>query len=765
MTIREGRWLGTIFKAGDVLLSPDIRRGLATLRGRMDTTGQTFGTWSEELRNGDVAHYSIILNGPVPIYRVRVETEETFEFACIPYSGLFSLLGYYLPSAYVTPSEAAAEGYVEYLGKEESNGDPDRAVLRAFQFIEDTDGTYTTTDWSYTGALNNQFPEGSGYTKSLVKKRGTSFSGEMRKVVQLLCGHNSEIAYEYGWQRTHGIFVNSVDDSRWVIEIGSKGVTAWPLPLCGSATPSDLIHYVPAPAPELPSYESRIELCDSITIGDAYLGHALSSEIGWAFSASGHEAQNVVYVGGYEVDSRSYIKTFRYKVTISPDAEGNPISAVLTEEASNWAYSNHIQNQVRVPFVKNCGLAAHRFDFFIGTSAAPPPIEGNIQFPVHVYYSGETAKVFDYLYVAPFTEDPADNWPSTCLTSSPYNIQNCQSFTLDPAEQGIDFIRSANTSKQGALLVGVPGAETTEYNKINRGSDWMGLQEETKFDGPVAVEYQNKISAVYGSWHVLKKRGWYGAAQTKNYFFSFIVPFFEREGYFFQEHWSESVTGSFYYESSGGWVGTTLDTNWAPLASLVYNDGSLDACIPIGSWSTRVDEETYPGKVNVHCYQNRPYTKDSVVRFYDGPFFVQNCVNPGERRVYYTPTGETTPIVNPGDNCITASPDEPPVESSSGYMKFFYTDSEGDKEVEVMDSADILFSGTTSLDPGQCLWGTPLWMGAWLDAFQTGNGFISEEPAGSLHEPKTIGSSGNYDISPLPADASTAGWFGLPFPQ
>lgn len=74
MNQTQGRELGPVFKATGEELSPWVRRGLAKLRGRMNATGQSYGHHRERLPNGDVVTYTVILNGPVPVYQAEVES-------------------------------------------------------------------------------------------------------------------------------------------------------------------------------------------------------------------------------------------------------------------------------------------------------------------------------------------------------------------------------------------------------------------------------------------------------------------------------------------------------------------------------------------------------------------------------------------------------------------------------------------------------------------------------------------------------------------
>jgi hypothetical protein len=237
----------------------------------------------------------------------------------------------------------------------------------------------------------------------LLQVRSTMFTGEMRKVVQLLQGMGKPVPYSHTAGTTHGVFrVSGL--APWIIKISRDGVVAYPMAVCrGKNSPTDL-KYTPLPTPE--PEEPRV-LMTAAQIKDAYSSKgAFYAQCGWAFSANGSKAANC-FVGSEDIYSYSW----QYQISISADPEtGAPVSATLALLKEGYI---HGPKSTHMKFPRgDIPMALRSFD----------PFRGNTNYlkecnaPVFCYFEGETLQTYFYVFSPGGSVSRTDSFdrPETC---------------------------------------------------------------------------------------------------------------------------------------------------------------------------------------------------------------------------------------------------------------------------------------------------------------------------------------------------------------
>ena len=215
--------------------------------------------------------------------------------------------------------------------------------------------------------------------------RSSMFSGEMRKVVQVLLGMDVEVPYSPSSSITHGVYV-APDGGRWIIKISRDGVFAWPMMACyGKNNPTGL-EYTPLPTPE-PEEPRELLAGDAMTEALAGKG-AFYSGCGWAFSASGAKAANC-FVGSED----RYSYSWQYQISITADPEtGDPVSAslaLLSEGYIHGPKTTHMKFPRR-----DIPIALYSFDPYRGNANYVNDCEA----PVFCYFDGEALQTYYYVY-------------------------------------------------------------------------------------------------------------------------------------------------------------------------------------------------------------------------------------------------------------------------------------------------------------------------------------------------------------------------------
>lgn len=227
--------------------------------------------------------------------------------------------------------------------------------------------------------------------------RAGMFSGEMRKVVQVLLGMDVGVPYSPSSSVTHGVYAAS-NDARWIIKISRDGVFAWPMMACyGKNNPTGL-EYTPLPTPEP---EEPLELISGEEMTEALQGKgAFYSGCGWAFSESGRKAANC-FVGSEDMYSYSW----QYQITITPDPEtGAPISASLALLSEGYIHGPKTSH-MKYPR-SDAPTALYSFD----------PYRGNANYvhdcaaPVFCYFDGESLQTYYYVHAVGSDVQRADTF-------------------------------------------------------------------------------------------------------------------------------------------------------------------------------------------------------------------------------------------------------------------------------------------------------------------------------------------------------------------
>jgi hypothetical protein len=672
---------------------------------------------------------------------------------CVPvYSGLYSVSNYLYGDIYLP--DPAPEGSTQSY-----------AVTR-----QRTNGSWVADDFASYVYWENHFanPTGDAYRfpNSLVTKKAGLFTGAMKKVVQLLAGQNEEIPYGYSWAITHGIFINVQDQSKWVIEIESNGITTWKLEETTNQCPggpSAIIWKIPVPVNDLSTIGGKTELCDADYLADIYPkgGPLLGPYESWAFSASGHEAQVVIAYSGFGPDD-AYMKSFRYKLAFSADGNGDPSGVTLTLEQEGFVYTRDLGKNVRAPVLSACGPSLPIALFSAGL--ADPPVEGEFSFPLNVYYVGATEQVFTFNHKPQVVED--EQAPTEHPSMDP---GDGLSWIYDPDWIGVDlYSGTRGVSTGGSTITGIPWAETNIDNTTTTNEYWHTLftvSESTGAGGCLNATGDRATWGVYGSSHQLTKVATYYPSVSNLYQFCLIFPWFERESFLFQERWIESKLAETVQYTSTKRV---LGTSWHESGS---NAGLTDwVLIPEAYWC-------FPApaieKLVGTCAQSDPTPPVAITDYVpwqsgvfqlvtSGPTSV--CCDETDQRFSYYGVGSTIAI----DDVVNEEEElagliDTDIDAFAGSIP----KKKAAQTIELPSAASTLFSSGLYDDIGACsvLNTSPTWFGIWLDAW-TGNGWIKHEGYGATDSTIVGATLGQYPMfETLPISVEFSGWFGVPFPS
>lgn len=672
---------------------------------------------------------------------------------CAPVlSGLYSVAHYLFGDIYL-PSPAP-EGTTEH-----------------YAFLQRSSGGYwSAAAFASSPDFDNHFAHPTGDTyrfpNSLVTKKAGLFTGEMKRVVQLLAGQNAEIPYGYQWAKTHGIYVNQISGARWVVEIESNGITVWPLlessVACTYGANPDTWQ-VPVPVEDLSTVTGKVVLCNAAYLADLYDngGPLLGPYLTWAFSGSGHEAQVVIAYPGFGPGG-DYTKSFRYKLYFDSDENGDPASVTLTLEQEGYVYTRDISKNVRAPVLSGSCGPSHPLALF-STGLNNPPVSGAFSFPLTVFYFGDAEQVFTFTHKPPTLEDTEEATPHPTM-----DPLDCASFIYDPAYIGTDLYSARATTRGGSTITGIPWAETDIDNT------WTVAEyTHTRFDltenggpggctsGDPAVTAQ---WGVYGSSHKLVKTVVRYPSHSKLYQFCLVFPWFEREAYLFQERWIETQDDPVIKYTSSKRV---LGTSW-------HNSGSN---IGLTAWNLLNDTLyclTGPlfYKYLGQCFQTDPTPPVAITDYV-----------PWQSNTFYPMTGPTTTCcedfntkfvtyaagspITKDDTCNVEDEISPSIDTDTDLFQGKITSSGVGRTVTLPSALTAFFSGGLFEDLGACslLNSDPFWFGVWADAF-TGAGWIKHEGYDATDIQIIRGADGLYPmIVAMPISVEFSGWFGVPFPE
>ncbi len=261
--------------------------------------------------------------------------------------------------------------------------------------------------------------------EGLARLSASKYSGLMRLAVGCyhLAGKESPFRHEH--EITHGIvkmtvrIVNQDVDKYWVAEIRQEGVFVAPIANTGKCCDSwDVVRYMPrppsAPGDPLLPRPTKLALRTQFVAGDSRVQRIVSqaemaaayasgtpfySAHGWAFSASGAEAQAVVQT--FESTPAIHYACSRWKIAF--EAVGENLGATLTQIEANLPATFTRNSVMWVPI--SSGVWEGSFGSGI---EVPNPIDTypSQDAPVAVYYVGEEAVVLRWSLTQ--TDVPAD---------------------------------------------------------------------------------------------------------------------------------------------------------------------------------------------------------------------------------------------------------------------------------------------------------------------------------------------------------------------
>ena len=370
MKIRKGKFTGHFFT--NIPVPPNIahriRGYFPILESQMDTTNQAFAARHMIYADGVVVLYSIIKNGPVPIYRANVSIPPAVEgvvSAEFPgwglESGLFGSTD--IPTLIYTGTDLEtyfASGGTDIPGRTPSASE----YLNGIATLTDTtcDGT------SYVGNWPDAPPDTTGgsyassiFTTSSIAATATSnpigslYSGLMRLGVQVKTGSGKGISGICPFTSTdagsHGLLIDTQTYTFWSVELNAAGATVRKLKLYEDATSGiraeclrqslvtgglsaeDEFYFTCWLIADLvDAEETPIELLTAAEVADPYENGMVPIAHGWKFSRFTNKASIVTYretVNGTIPCGESGMWTVEFSFA----GDGTP-SAVLTEDTA-----------------------------------------------------------------------------------------------------------------------------------------------------------------------------------------------------------------------------------------------------------------------------------------------------------------------------------------------------------------------------------------------------------------------------------------------
>ena len=225
--------------------------------------------------------------------------------------------------------------------------------------------------------------------QNLIFRPPSMYTGLMRGLVQDQLGRGLQVGWDPTFNRTNGILAGS-KGGYWAIQISSAGVRASRLKPCGGE-----LFGAEATVPGFTTPQAFFplsgwtELAPANVVGDAYTKTgAIWPECGWAFSASGKKAANIVL----SVEG-NYFKSHLYEILITENDEGVPVNATMSELEDGFFWGDRVSH-IRFPrYAAPMSLVS--FDWFNGIH--DPPAESFVS-PVHVHYVGEEQRVVRYVF-------------------------------------------------------------------------------------------------------------------------------------------------------------------------------------------------------------------------------------------------------------------------------------------------------------------------------------------------------------------------------
>jgi hypothetical protein len=431
-----------------------------------------------------------------------------------------------------------------------------------YQVDRRLDGCFRDNTYTYANAVNYAGQLGN-YDTTLNNspwiKIPSKFTGTMRKVVQMLVGEGHPILYEFSINRSHGIW-HASDGTPWVIEIGTRGVLAARLPLgiSDSTTLANFkttqaigaydLAYVPGagnPIPEDPQAlaaelsAGRVLRLAAASVLDGF--YALSpyfEACGWAFSYSGHEAQNTAY-GWYPSSdpSEQWLEGYRFKIVFSESA-GAPQLASFAEVERGFLHGDRITH-FKFPGASSA-IGTRSFDIYHGNLSQPP---GGSDTTFYVYYDGESEKLCKY----------ASAGSSSVITHGDSFSPGVPTVHVDP----MGMLRNGSETVQEAAQVYVSGARISALNKGFSGN--LKINTTSAAGGACMLQPADNVWFIFPEYGQVSGKYISDADVSEEHLFTGTVPFHDREAIYIYHYYGLTYNAGAviyeeqkYYGSSGG---------------------------------------------------------------------------------------------------------------------------------------------------------------------------------------------------------------------
>jgi hypothetical protein len=334
------------------------------------------------------------------------------------------------------------------------------------------------------------------------------FSGLMRLAVGCYHAAGKDAPFSYTFAKTHGILRLDVPVGNpavltpryWVIEISQSGVFAAPIENTGKCCDSwSITRYTPtadeiAEQPSLEGFKTTLSLSWAFSVGKPRVLQLMSSgdvstayasgspwyaDCGWAFSASGVSAQNVV-VSESSTPLPAHYLCSRFKFSFSLDINDNPVAQLTTLDLQQVATFPEF-SAVWAPTGSNNWVNS---SFLTAAQINSMPFASQ-NAPVHVYYEGEDEIVTRWILTRsnlPVTLGPCNQnfrvsflgTPSMCrqfFGEAEFSCQGINSYLLpDPVNPALSVGASGfSVTPDGHLEYGGTFEDTGAFTRVTAG--------------------------------------------------------------------------------------------------------------------------------------------------------------------------------------------------------------------------------------------------------------------------------------------------------
>lgn len=289
--------------------------------------------------------------------------------------------------------------------------------------------------------------------EQLARLSASKFSGMMRLVVGCYHAAGKEAPFSYSHTVTHGIVkktsvMNGVTTNHfWVVEISTLGVYAAPVTYSGDCCDSWNVSAYMATAAQIALNPSlaTLSLHSGFVIGRAHITQLVTQTdmgtvyadgdpwfdgCGWAFSASGAEAQTVVQ--DFFVSPDTHFKCSRWKITFAMDVNLNLGATVVG-----------IERIKPCTFIRGCPvwtpIFAGQWSGTFGATAPAIALYPVQDAPIHVFYDGETEIVTRWTLTSAALAETFIPQTAFFVAGAPGAIPSCalpNPFTFTEPEHG-----------------------------------------------------------------------------------------------------------------------------------------------------------------------------------------------------------------------------------------------------------------------------------------------------------------------------------------